>query len=236
MPTFYEQIQALLNEGKTQEALTLFSKTGKPEAEMMQSCFDRLMQDKPEGRAEKEQWYLKHNRLHFGMLEMAQKEISTPKSLEDLQDQLQQKIEADTEETLNLLISSGDPNAIPLLARLKEAKKHYIAKDIDFRRWAEIRSTIDYEILGVKKGDQDAVKSRILQLLKERKTKEALALCEDLGEPYFLLQAQFNMVQRDWNMGLITAASLEMTHNRIQMALEEMLRPVSDQNAVGVKR
>ena len=71
MPTLHEQIQALLNEEKTQEALSLFAKIGKLEAQLMQGRYDRLMQDQAEGRGNLEHWNIEHKRIQFGLLELA---------------------------------------------------------------------------------------------------------------------------------------------------------------------
>jgi hypothetical protein len=72
-------------------------------------------------------------------------------------------------------------------------------------------------------GPSPALKAKILQLLREHKTEEALALCEGMGEQYLLLRAQLNAARSQDDSDLIAAEYFEATKSKINDALQELM-------------
>ena len=72
-------------------------------------------------------------------------------------------------------------------------------------------------------GPSPELKAKILQLIHEHNTEEALLCCQGLGEPYLLLQAQFNAAKNHGGNDLIAAEYFEATKSRINFALQELM-------------
>ena len=72
-------------------------------------------------------------------------------------------------------------------------------------------------------GPSPALKAKILQLLREHKTEEALALCEGMGEQYLMLRAQLDAARSQDDSDLIAAEYFEATKSKINFALQELM-------------
>ena len=67
------------------------------------------------------------------------------------------------------------------------------------------------------------LKTQIHQLLYERKTEQALALCVGLGDQYLLLQAQLNAAKSQSDTDLLASEYFEATKSRINYTLQELM-------------
>jgi hypothetical protein len=120
MPTRHEQIQTLLNEEKTQEALDLFSETGSLEAKMLQARYDHLMQVKPQNSADSEHWHIERNRIHFALLEFTKEEPLTGLSEGQIKSEKTPKRHETTQQPTVLIIEESqklNPSAAAPLIR-----------------------------------------------------------------------------------------------------------------------
>jgi hypothetical protein len=156
----YEQIQTLLNEEKTQEALTLFAETGSPESELLQSRYDRLLEAKALGKGSAEHWQIERNRIHFALLEFTKPETREATSSPDPSEQIRHLIaKGETEAALQLLLSMGKKEAEELLARLKATQKQFATREIDYGSLSKVQADIAKETLMLSQGKKGAEKS-----------------------------------------------------------------------------
>jgi len=76
------------------------------------------------------------------------------------------------------------------------------------------------------KRPSDLEKSQVLQLLEERKTAQALAICKDFGDEYLLAQVQFAITQIMLENEVITNTQLETSNSRVRYVLHELLEQI----------
>lgn len=72
-------------------------------------------------------------------------------------------------------------------------------------------------------GPSPEFKAKILQLLHERKTEEALQCCQAFGVPYQMLQEQLNAAKNPADNDLVAAEYFEATKSQINFALQELM-------------
>jgi hypothetical protein len=160
--SIYQQIQILLNQEKTQEALTVFAETASPESELLQSRYDRLLEAKALGKGSVEHWQIERNRIHFALLEFTKPETPPQSSSpdNDHSEQIRNLIaKGETEAALQLLLSMGKMEAEELLARLKASQKQFAMREIDYGSLNEVQADIAQKTLMLSQGKKGAEKS-----------------------------------------------------------------------------
>lgn len=238
MPTRYEQIQTLLDEEKTQEALDLFSKTGSLEAKMLQARYDNLMKVSPRSPADMEHWHIERNRIHFALLEFTKEEGQklNPKAAAPF---IRQALrEGNLEEAVQLLFRADIVIAKVLHGRLCESARLSVLGLIGIEERARLQAQICEAILNDPEMRATAsrqtpsadIKAQVLQLLQEQKTEKALNLCQEYGDDYLLLQASYSIAQKEWSKNLIASEYFEALKSKINYSLQELFGEIPERS------
>ncbi len=143
--------------------------------------------------------------------------------------------QGNTKEALTLLLRTGTGESALLLEKFSEGEQQRALGLIGIEEWSRIQMQICYVILDLhwmKDPHAQAVvitnKSQILQLLRQRQTEQALALCAGTGDEYILLQTRLNLARKQSEMGPLESEYWEMTKNRINSVLQEMLEELPE--------
>lgn len=131
--------------------------------------------------------------------------------------------EGNIEDVVNLILKTGDKESLALFKKFSEAQKKYESKLIDLEEWVQTQAQICHYILGtdymqeaeMPKSPSLKIKVKIVHLLLEYNTEQALALCNDFGNPYLMLQAELNAVKNQAVKGLLASEYFEATKSKI---------------------
>lgn len=267
----FDQIQQLVAQEKTAEALRVFAQTGlEPDTSaLLQAQYDDLQKWSALGKVSPELQRITINRIHFALLHFCGKEepiettslrapldnhaaaegekqpetlsrqgsqpgvaASQKLSFAEAKPQIRAQIRSgNTAQALALLARTGTPEAAALGKRFAAARKSNALGMTGVEDWCLEQLRLFDALLsldwmrddGPPRGPDKAIKTQILQLVQHRKTEQALALCEGLGDRYLLLQAQFRVAQKQAQRGLMESEYLEATRSKIHQALEEWL-------------
>jgi hypothetical protein len=208
MPLHSQQIQDLLKEDKIQEALNLFVEIAPLEAQLMQARFDRLMQLESQGKDDTEFWHVEHNRILYALREMSEPGFMNKAELRNPEMEAASNKEA--------FSNSNFQNLTPKTKITPQEAAPQIRKAIQLGNISETNAPFHPD---------PKTRKKILQLLREHHTEQALALCVGFGDQYLLLQTELLNVKKLWHLGVLEADYFEATKNRINLALQEFLKP-----------
>ncbi len=134
-------------------------------------------------------------------------------------------------EAINLLLQTGEKESALLLEKFCEAQQQYERQRIGLEEWGRTQAQICQSILGAvgmletefRKTPSSEIRAEILQLIHKHKTEQALAMCEDFGDQYLLLQAQFYAAKNQSVRGLIESEFFEATKSKLNYALQALM-------------
>ncbi len=132
---------------------------------------------------------------------------------------------------IDLLRQSGSDAAAVLHDKFSASGQQRALGLISPEEWGRAQTQLCAAILeldGIKAIDQAKIfavedKMRLLHLLEQRQTEQALALCADFGDDYLLLQMQLNLAHNQLGKSLMESEYWEVTKSRINYILQEML-------------
>ena len=134
-------------------------------------------------------------------------------------------------EAINLFLQAGEKESVPLFEKFSEAQQQYERQRISLEAWGCTQAEICNSILGtdgmleteMPKIPSSELKAKMLLLLHNGKTEQALALCEGFGDAFLMLQAQFYAAKNQSVRGLIESEYFEATKSKLNYALQALL-------------
>lgn len=242
MPSLIPQMQRLINELKTQEALHLFAQTGQEVADLLQTNFDAALKNRALGKISNEAWQTTIQRIHFALSELCQssEEIDLPTTLtfEAARFPIRQAIrQGNMAEVLNLLLRTGELKSALFLDKFTESGHQKAQGLIDPEEYDRAQVQLCANVLELDwmkktdllpKNDLPA-KIILLEMLRQRQTEQVLARCADNGDAYVLLQLQLNLAKKHSSAGLMESEYWEATKSSINYILQELIAALPDE-------
>ncbi len=243
------QVQGLVANGKTEEALKLLVSTEHSGAEALLKRYNAAFTLYATNDIDFSRWSSIQANINFEILngknesEENVRSFSVPLKPADpgqkiLPNEAAPQIrkalsQGNIEDAVRLFFSVGTMDGALLDKRFSSLKTQSSMGLIDAEELARAQAQICHAILEtdcMKESEPSPqkppkeVKSQILQLLDERKIEQALAICTDFGDHYLLTQAQFEASKIMFEQGMMTASQFEKSKSHVNYALREMLK------------
>lgn len=140
---------------------------------------------------------------------------------------------------IDLLTQTGSDEAAVLQEQFAASGQQRALGLISPEEWGHIQTqlcTIMLELDWMKEAGAPVtipseVKKRLLQLLEQRQTEQALVLCTDLGDDFLLLQMQLNLAHNQSARSLMESEYWEVTKSKVNYALQELLEGLPDEQS-----
>lgn len=243
----YQEIQQLLNENKTKEALDLFAQSNRIEADLMQARYVSLLKSAEDGKLNGEEFQINLNRIHFSLLELASQPKGRHKPAINLEPQVREWItQGKTETAIDAMIEAGYAEVAALKSRLISSMALFEEGKISYEALSQVQVAVNLSLLNLFKDGKSEntdhvieppapinevpmpgdIKEKARQLiLLQYQTEEALELCEKYGTSFRLLKKRYQEAKQQWNLGLID----QNTWTMIQQRTDESLLYLLDQ-------
>ncbi len=140
---------------------------------------------------------------------------------------------------IDLLTQTGSDVAAVLQEKFMEAGQQRTLGLIGPEEWGHIQTQLCTAMLELDWMKQagalvtipSEVKKRLLQLLEQRQTEQALVLCTDMGDDFLLLQMQLNLARNQAASSLMESEYWEVTKSKVNYALQELLEELPDEKS-----
>jgi hypothetical protein len=143
----------------------------------------------------------------------------------------------DTDGIIRLLREAGSPPAAALAEQLNTAAHHYHAGLIKGETWSSAQLQLYHDIMNIMPLSADEAEgqpaplhqSHLRSLVDSHEIRDALALCEILGDATILMQAQYEIGRKLYAEGALGLETWEITQHQIKYELWRLAEQVAGQ-------